>query len=161
MQSVRMFSMEYNLDSVISLISRIHSATQDFTNQILASKSPVQGSFVSSHGYILFLLSSKGPMTMGELSERINRNKSTTTVLIRKLCQMGLVQTRQSPSDSRIRLISLTEEGKKLNTTTSEISRNLLDLCWKDFSKEEREELLKLLLKMNSNLESKGKTPRE
>ncbi len=146
--------MEYNIGSVLSLISRIHSEAQDFTNQFLASKDISKGTIVSSHGYILFLLSSRGPMTMGELSEHINRNKSTTTVLIKKLCQKNLVQINQKAEDSRIKLISLTEEGKKISTATSEISLALQNLCLKNFSQEEKNELLKLLLKMKENLEN-------
>ncbi|WP_276750703.1 hypothetical protein [Treponema succinifaciens] len=42
--------MEYNVNSVISLISRIHTQTAEFTNKMLSSHN-----FVSSHGFILFL----------------------------------------------------------------------------------------------------------
>ncbi|MBQ4237478.1 MAG: hypothetical protein II716_11680, partial [Treponema sp.] len=58
-----------------------------------------------------------------------------------------------SPDDNRIKLISLTDKGKKLNDTTSGISKSLLEVCYRGFSDEEKSTLLSLLLKMNANVE--------
>ena len=143
--------MEYKIDSVVSLISHLHSVTQDFTNRQLAQ----EGKFVSSHGFILFLLAENGKLSMGEISERINRDKSTTTVLIKKLADEGLVKTEVCPKDTRKKYISLTEEGGKYNVLTSGISKKLLDVCFMNFTDQEKEQLLNLLVKMNSNIEEK------
>ena len=102
--------MQYNISSVISLISHIHTETADFTNKRLAEK----GKLISSHGFILFQLSEEEKLTMGEISKRINRDKSTTTVLIKKLKEQGLVQEEPSKDDSRIKYISLTKKGKEI-----------------------------------------------
>ena len=141
--------MNYTVDSVVSLISHIHSASADFLNRRLSKTD----SFVSSHGFILFLLSENQKMTMGQIAEKINRDKSPTTVLIKKLLEKGLVKTEHCPQDSRKKLISLTEDGKKYNALTGGISRQLLEACYKDFSGEEKETLLKLLVKMSRNIE--------
>ncbi|WP_407397484.1 MarR family winged helix-turn-helix transcriptional regulator [Treponema sp.] len=144
--------MDYDVDSVVSLISHIHSASADFLNKKL-SKSD---SFVSSHGFILFILSENDRMTMGDISAKINRNKSTTTVLIKKLLEKGLVKTENCMNDSRKKYISLTDEGRKYNSITGGISRQLLEACYKDFSEEEKTQLLSLLKKMNRNLEEQS-----
>ncbi|WP_296028124.1 MarR family winged helix-turn-helix transcriptional regulator [uncultured Treponema sp.] len=141
--------MEYNVNSVISLISRIHTQTAEFTNKMLASHN-----FVSSHGFILFLLSENSEMSMGEIAKKINRDKSTTTFLIRKLIDEKLVKSMPSSKDNRKKIISLTAEGKKYNNFTSEISNKLLSICYKNFSMEEKETLLNLLEKMSLNLEA-------
>lgn len=141
--------MNYTVDSVVSLISHIHSASADFLNRRLSKTD----SFVSSHGFILFLLSENQKMTMGQIAEKINRDKSTTTVLIKKLLEKGLVKTENCSEDSRKKIISLTEEGKKYNALTGGISRQLLEACYKDFTGEEKETLLKLLVKMSRNIE--------
>ena len=141
--------MEYNVNSVISLISRIHTQTAEFTNKMLASHK-----FVSSHGFILFLLSENSEMSMGEIAKKINRDKSTTTFLIRKLIDEKLVKSMPSSKDNRKKIISLTVEGKKYNNFTSEISNKLLSICYKNFSMEEKETLLNLLEKMSLNLEA-------
>ncbi len=141
--------MNYTVDSVVSLISHIHSASADFLNRRLSKTD----SFVSSHGFILFLLSENQKMTMGQIAEKINRDKSTTTVLIKKLLEKGLVKTENCSEDSRKKIIFLTEDGKKYNALTGGISRQLLEACYKDFTGEEKETLLKLLVKMSRNIE--------
>lgn len=141
--------MNYNLDSVVSLISHIHSSSAEFLNKKLSKTE----NFVSSHGYILFILSENPRMTMGQIALKINRDKSTTTVLIKKLLKKGLVKTECCTEDSRKKYISLTEEGKKYNSLTASISKELLDACYKDFTEEEKETLLKLLIKLNGNIE--------
>ncbi len=93
-------------------------------------------------------------MSMGEIAKKINRDKSTTTVLIRKLIDEKLVKSASSSKDSRKKIISLTAEGKKYNNFTSEISSKLLSICYKNFSAEEKETLLNLLEKMSANLET-------
>ena len=73
--------MEYSTNSILSLISHLHTVSADFTNRRLADTAGL----VSSHGYILYLLSQHQKLSMKELADGINRDKSTTTVLIRKL----------------------------------------------------------------------------
>ena len=141
--------MEYTQDSVVSLISHLHTVTADFTNRRLSSN----GKFVSSHGFILYLLSMEKELSKKEIAERINRDKSTATVLIRRLVDEGLVEEKPDGKDNRIKLISLTEKGRRLNRMTSGISRDLLEVCYRDFTEDEKSTLLRLLLKMNSNVE--------
>ena len=143
--------MDYDLTSVPSLISHIHTLSAEFTNSRLAEK----GNFVSSHGFILYLLSRKGRMKMGEIARVINRNKSTTTVLIKKLREEGLIKEENDENDSRMKYISLTPKGKKYNTLTASISRELLETCYRGFSQAEKEELLRLLIKLNENIEKR------
>ena len=142
-------ALEYTQDSVVSLISHIHTITADFTNRKLSEK----GKFVSSHGFILYLLSIEKQLSKKEIAERINRDKSTTTVLIRRLVEEGLVEEQSDRRDNRIKLISLTEKGRRMNSMTGEISKSLLDVCYRGFTEEEKSTLLSLLLKMNSNVE--------
>lgn len=142
-------SEDYDLSSIPSLISHIHTAFAEFTNKRLAEK----GNFVSSHGFILYLLSQRGSMKMGDIARFINRNKSTTTVLIKKLREEGLVKEESDEKDSRMKYISLTAQGKKYNNLTTAISRELLETCYQNFSPDEKEELLRLLVKLNGNID--------
>lgn len=140
--------MKYLTNQVLSLISHIHTQSAEFTNRRLSSK----GSFVSSHGFILFILSDGKSQTMGTLAKKINRTKSTTTSLIKKLTQEGLVKTEPDPEDSRIKLISLTKKGMEYRNFTGGVSKELLDACWNGFSDTEKKELMRLLIKMSDNL---------
>ncbi len=141
--------MDYDLTSLPSLISHIHTVSADFTGRRLSEK----GNFVSSHGYILYILSKRGRMKMGEIAEVVNRGKSTTTVLIKKLRDEGLIREESDENDSRMKYISLTAKGKKYNALTASISKELLETCYRGFSQAEKEELLRLLVKLCANIE--------
>ena len=140
--------MEYSVQKVLSLISHIHSVSAEFTNRRLAEKN-----LISSHGFILFQLAQNETMSMTQLAACINRDKSTTTVLVKKLLAEDLVKITTSSEDSRVRLISLTSKRKKYKDLTSSISEDLLTVCYKGFSKEEKQKLLSLLNKVNENIE--------
>lgn len=137
----------------ISAVSHIHSLAADF----LEKKLKEQGfkNFASSHGNILFQLSKNGQMMMGELSKAINRNKSTTTVLVRRLEKDGFIEMTPSPNDKRNKFLSLTQKGKDYNKALSEISLELQTTFFKGFSKEEKESFCMLLEKIDKNFEDK------
>lgn len=141
--------MKYSKSRILALISRIHSLSSEYTRKFLAEK----GDYSSSHGFILYLLSCEPELSMGELTARINRDKSTTTALVKKLIDDGLIETFTSPSDSRKKLVRLTEKGSNFSGFTSEISSSLMNICWKSFTEEEKEKLLELLNRMKENLD--------
>ncbi|MCR4735065.1 MAG: MarR family transcriptional regulator [Treponema sp.] len=139
------------INSSISLVSYIHSQSADF----LISKLKERGlpDFASSHGNILFQLSKKGQMTMGELARNINRDKSTTTVLVRKLEQEGLIQSQADKDDKRSRILSLTEKGSEYTAATNGISSELISTFYKGFSEEEKKDFVSYLERIKKNFE--------
>ena len=138
-----------DVNSSISLLSNIHTITADFLTEKL--KEHGFPDFASSHGNILFQLNVNEKMTMGELAEKINRDKSTTTVLVRKLEAEGFITGSPDSADKRSRIILLTEKGKQFNTTAMELSKELLGPFYKGFSEEENEVFFQSLLKIKSN----------
>lgn len=101
---------------------------------------------------MLFCLSRTERMTLGELAQRINRDKSTTTVLVRKLEAADLVATERDAADSRKKYVRLTEKGQAYNAVTARLSDELLRTSYRDFSAAEQDELLRLLLKLYGNI---------
>ena len=94
--------MASDVKNSINLLSHIHSQSSDFLQKKLAEKG--FENFASSHGNILFQLSRTENLRMNELSRIINRDKSTTTVLVPRLEKEGLVKTEPSSEDKRIRI---------------------------------------------------------
>ena len=141
-----------DVNSSISLLSHIHSITADFLTQKLSERGFPE--FASSHGNILFQLSVNEKMTMGELAERINRDKSTTTVLVRKLESEGFISGTPDPSDKRSRIIFLTPKGKQFNKTAKALSEELLSTFYKGFSEQEKEDFFHSLLKIQENFKN-------
>jgi DNA-binding MarR family transcriptional regulator len=55
-----------------------------------------------------------GPMTMGELAERMSCEPSNATFVVDKLAGQGLIERRPHPRDRRARLLLLTPKGSEL-----------------------------------------------
>lgn len=140
-----------NINSSISLLSNVHSITADFLTEKLSQQGFKE--FASSHGNILFQLSIRNQLSMSELAKIINRDKSTTTVLVRKLETEGYVKVEPDPNDKRGRFVSLTDNGKKYNSITAEISKDLLTTFYKDFSEEEKEQFVSFLSRIKNNFQ--------
>ena len=138
-----------DVNSSISLLSNIHSITADFLTERL--KKCGYPDFASSHGNILFQLSVNQKMTMGELAEKINRDKSTTTVLVRKLEKDGFITGEPDSIDKRSRIIYLTEKGKKFNKTARELSNELLETFYNGFTEEEKLSFFNALIRIKEN----------
>ena len=142
-----------DVNSSISLLSHIHTITADFIIEKLKDRG--YPDFASSHGNILFQLSVNEEMTMGELAEKINRDKSTTTVLVRKLESEGFITGKPDPADKRSRIIFLTSKGKQFNNTAMDLSKELLETFYKGFTEEEKQSFYEALLKIQNNFVEK------
>lgn len=136
-------------DNSISKLSHIHSITADFLAKKLQEKGLPE--LVSSHGNILFQLSKNDKMKMGQLAEKINRDKSTTTVLVRKLEKEGLISIENDINDKRNKFISLSEKGKEYTDLTNNLSSTLLETFYKGFSEEEKKQFSEYLNRIENN----------
>ena len=143
--------MKQQSDTSIATVSQIHSLTSEFLKKQLSA----QGfdDFASSHGYILYQLSLKPQVTMKELSGKINRDKSTTTVLVRKLEGAGLVKISIDENDKRNKLLSLTQKGQEYNHMTKQLSQELIERFYKGFSQQEKNEFIGFLERIKENFE--------
>ncbi|MDL2259890.1 MarR family transcriptional regulator [Deltaproteobacteria bacterium OttesenSCG-928-K17] len=91
-----------------------------------------------SHGAIFTSIYLYGPQTMQSLSKNINRNKSTVTILTRKLESRGYVRREKDMLDKRSSIIHLTEKGFRFREVFDQISNELVDRLWGDKSPRER-----------------------
>lgn len=134
---------------ISSLISKIHADSASFLKAELQARGLPD--MVSSHGNILFQLSQAGTLSMKELSERIHRDKSTTTALVNKLEAAGFVARAKDSADSRITHISLTETGKNYNDVLCAISATLNERCCQGLTEAEKQMLFNLLSRISEN----------
>lgn len=141
--------MDKKVDTSISQVSQIHTLTADFLKKRLAQNG--FDDFASSHGNILFQLGINEATTMKELSAKINRDKSTTTVLVRKLEKAGLVKVTVDSNDKRNKILSLTPKGAEYNKMTASLSKELLDTFYKGFTEKEKQDFCTYLNKIKNN----------
>lgn len=143
------YTVSMENSGISSLISKIHADSASFLKAEMQSRGLPD--LVSSHGNILFQLSQAGSLSMKELSERIHRDKSTTTALVNKLVGAGFVVREKDSTDSRITHISLTETGRNYNDTLNAISDTLNRRCCQGLSADEQKTLFELLSRIAGN----------
>ena len=138
-----------NYNKTLSIISKIHSLSSSFLKKELENQGLTE--LVSSHGNILFQLSLEEKLSMGEIASRIHRDKSTTTVLVKKLEKEGYVERVKNQDDNRSFYLNLTEKGLQYTKATSDISSKLVSKAYENFSEEEKEATYALLSRICDN----------
>ncbi|MBQ1198353.1 MAG: transcriptional regulator [Spirochaetaceae bacterium] len=159
MEELTQNSEELKLSTISSLIDQIHTEATYFLDCKL--KAEGLSKLASSHGFIIFTLSQNKdeetlelkPLTMKEITRIIDKDKSTTTVLIEKLRKLGYVQKEKATGDTRFCLISLTEKGKSYTKQMEQISKILTEKFYAGFSEDEKKTVFTLLKKIQSNFD--------
>jgi DNA-binding MarR family transcriptional regulator len=136
-------------EGIISAISTVRGKAYRYISQQL-KKMGIED-IATPYGGIFMSLFSNSPLTMGEIARNIQRDKSTVTVLIRKLSDLGYVETSASPNDARATFVRLSKKGKALEPVFSEISKKLRKKIFQGFTEEEKEMLASLLEKARNN----------
>lgn len=136
-------------EDIISLVSRIREFANAFITDEM-NKYGVEG-FAVSHGDIIFSLLNNEKLTMKEIAEKIEKDKSTVTALVNKLIKQGYVEKTKDTLDNRVVFVTLTEKGKSLEPMFNKISEELISKVYEGISENEKEELLKTLIKIKNN----------
>jgi DNA-binding MarR family transcriptional regulator len=139
--------MAYEPDIIVSLIARI----REKANRFLAAELERHGlnGLKPIHGDLLLALFRNEAPTMKELTELVDRKKSTVTTLVEKLVRLGYAEKRQDESDSRVYRISLTQKGRELRDPLIDISDRLIRKVYKTMPVAERKSLVAGLTKIN------------
>jgi len=130
------------------------SRTKQKMTTFILKQLEVQGinDLIPSHGNILTALyESSIPLPMNEIAKRIGKDKSTVTPLINKLVSLGYIEKEQSKEDKRVVFIKLTDKGLELQEKFDQISSQVFETAYKNFTDEEKYNLLSLLKKLNQN----------
>lgn len=88
-----------------------------------------------------------------ELSEKSLKDQPTTTRILDKLEQRGLIRRQASPEDRRAFLIYLTGEGRDIKTSLVNNAYQALAEALKGLSGQEQEQLKNLLNRISNNLD--------
>jgi DNA-binding MarR family transcriptional regulator len=95
--------------------------------------------------------SSDGPMTVGELGQRLRLDTGTLTPLLKRLEKSGHLSRRRDPDDERRVLLDLTDQGWALRDRVAHVPDALLRSL--DLSAEDFAELRRLLDQLLDQLE--------
>nr|WP_276934164.1 MarR family transcriptional regulator [Globicatella sulfidifaciens] len=111
--------------------------------------------FVGSFGLnlnefaVLEILYHKGKRTMQQIKEGILIANSSTTYIVDKLCDKGLVKREFTPEDRRVINVEITESGRKLMDELFPTHAEQLTANFDKLSEYDITEIRQLLKKMN------------
>ncbi|MDQ0173128.1 MarR family winged helix-turn-helix transcriptional regulator [Paenibacillus tundrae] len=100
---------------------------------------------VPSHGDVLMFLYREDALSIKMLAERVQRTQPTVTVLVNKLEKLGYVERSKTAEDSRVTMIRLTEQGRKLEPVFNQVSKQINEMIYSGLSDEQAEQLELLL----------------
>lgn len=135
---------------IVYFISKTKKKMQKFIETQL--KEHKIDDLVPSYGNIFTALYEHGGrLKMSELSNLVNKDKSTVTVLVNKLIERKYIQKQFSKEDRRVVYIVLTEKGQAFESVYKKISAEINAVAFEGFEEAEKEIFLRLLKKMNNN----------
>jgi MarR family transcriptional regulator, transcriptional regulator for hemolysin len=105
----------------------------------------------SSQFRILRLLADKGPLTFAVIANEIHVEKPSASGLIRKLQELGYVETKQG-KDKREKYVQLTQEGEIVHQEVEETIGVFLESALEGIPQEEQEIANSVLERILQNL---------
>ena len=140
-------------DGTLKKIGNVRNSANEFIMEQL--KNAGFSDIVPSHGHILLTLYKYEECTMTDISNNIQKDRSTVTALVNKLIKLGYVSSKKDSKDSRVTIVFLTEKGEEFKEVFKEVSQELNTLLYKGISETEKEEFLNILEKMYKNFKKK------
>ena len=134
---------EFVVYGLSRLMSRIHNERY--------CEIDVNGTRVSA---LILLQRSKQGLIQSEIAEILSMGKAAAGTMIDQLEKDGLVIRIPSPSDRRVRIVQITDEGRKVVEEAELATSDIRDAMRRGISKSERRAVIEVLEKMRINLET-------
>ena len=103
---------------------------------------------------ILEVLLHKGPQPVNVIGPKVDLNPGSISVAVDRLYERGLVSREESPDDRRIRVVSLTREGRKLISAAFRRHAEMIETLFSVLSAADQAQLQTLLKKLGRHAES-------
>jgi len=132
------------------LISKIHQTSDRIFTKLL--KEVDLEEINPAQGRILFALWKKDDISITELVNETMLHKSTLTKMLDNLEQSGHITRTSSPTDRRIINIKLTDKNKQLRKKYDDVSEQMRQIYYKEFTQSEVKQLGNLLSRVLDNL---------
>ncbi|USK32030.1 MarR family transcriptional regulator [Bacillus sp. F19] len=88
-----------------------------------------------------------------DLQKKVNIDNAAVTRHLKQLEDKGMVTRRKNPADNRVTFVKLTEDGRMKMIAYKKEKQRFISNVLKDFSEEERSSLLKMLTRIQGNVE--------
>ena len=134
-------------DEIRVLLDKISSQTRRNHNHLLHDLNLHVG-----QDKLFFFFWRADGLTQVELCNKLNCEAPTVTNMLSALEKKELIMRKKDPDDKRTNRIYLTEAGKTMETSVTEMWKNQQDRLLKDITLEEKMFLRRLLKQMENNL---------
>ncbi|MBH5319614.1 MarR family transcriptional regulator [Paenibacillus sp. GSMTC-2017] len=104
----------------------------------------------------LLILQFRGDLTMSDLAAEMGAPLSSMTSIAKRLERKGYIARATSPQDQRVKLVTLTQEGKELAKEWERVMLSLLGKLETAFTTDELEQFISLLLKASKVFQEEG-----
>lgn len=103
-------------------------------------------------GRILFVLWKNDNLTVSEISQKTSLAKNTVSIVVDGMVRKGILERNINPDNRRQTIISLTEYARTLQENYEKVSQKMNHLFYQGFSKEEREDFERYLVRILGTL---------
>jgi len=131
------------------LISKINQVAGRIFNKMLKDN---EIEINRAQGKIMFALWKKDGITIKELAKETSLSKSTMTPMLDRLEKMGYLLRVPSKTDRRTIQIERTAKDKKMQETYNDVSKEMTEITYKDFTVDEIKEFEDYLVRVFDNL---------
>jgi DNA-binding MarR family transcriptional regulator len=108
---------------------------------------------------VLHHLASAGASRQGALAEALGLDASTVSRHVRTLAAEGLVAVARDPEDGRATVLRITHAGREHLAARLRVHRASLQAATSTFTRQERDDLVRLLTKLADALGAQEETP--
>ncbi len=132
------------------LISKIRQLSERIFAKFLRDYEAIK--INPAQGRVMFPLWKKDNISFHELKEKTLLSKATLSHLLDNLEEAGYIKRVPSPKDKRTINIKLTEKNKELQDKYIQVSDQMKDIYYKDFTEEDIDEFEGYLRRLLNNL---------
>lgn len=134
------------------LFEEFHSASYETTKNISIKLNELAHPALShAHLYLLLFVKNEQGCIVSDIAKHLGITLSGVTNLTNKLFDMGLIERKRSENDRRLVYIVITDKGKKLLNDMEKNGLGLFTEIFSNISKEEIQEFLKVLKRIETN----------
>lgn len=98
---------------------------------------------------VLMILWENDGVTVNEIADKLILNTNTVTPLLKRMEALGLIERKQSKTDQRKVIVSLTTAGMEMQHTAAEIPMRLVQKLNIEPSENQLQDMLKLKQQLN------------
>lgn len=131
------------------IIKRAHFAIRQTLDNELAKHG-----LTSAQGDVLMRIADCECAEHRSLLQDMEVASPTLTKLVNSLVDSGYIKRGVSPNDARVKVLTLTKDGKAIHQKLRNAYPGYLTQFFKDFTAEEREQLTDMLTRLVENIEN-------